>query len=234
MQYAEIANSTWMYVLTSVILIGVIVQSLVYMKRAWLRAHDLGMTDEQIKKGLLTGITISIVPTLPVLIVFISLIKLMGIPLPWLRLSVIGSAMYEMLAADIGVKAVSEEFAVNGYSAYAWTSAAWTMALGACTCVLWSIFATKPISMVYDQVEKFDPSLVLAVGTGCMAGVMGYASTSYGFKGKAELTVFGASFIASTLIMLIQKKMPGQKWLGDFNMALSMIFGMIIACVFLR
>jgi hypothetical protein len=157
----------------------------------------------------------------------------MGVPLPWLRLSVIGSAMYETFAASVGVKALGEELAVNGYSALAWTSAAWSMAVGGCACVLWSVFATKPVSMIYEQAEKFDVGFVLAVGAGCMAGVMAYISTSYGFSGISKGIVFMASFMLSAIIMQIQKRWPSQRWLGDFNMAISMVFAMIVACVVL-
>ncbi|MDR1482802.1 MAG: DUF5058 family protein [Synergistaceae bacterium] len=230
-KYAEIANSLWMYAFVTVIIVCVTAQSLIFMSRAWSRARDLGLTDEQIKKGLVTGVSISIMPTLPVLIVFISLIPLMGVPLPWLRLTVIGSAMYETFAASVGVKAVGEELAVNGYSAYAWTSAAWTMAVGGCACVIWSIFATKPIATIYDRVAKFDVGLVLAVGTGCLAAVMANVSTSYGFSNRSRCVVFMASFAASVAIMQLHKKLPQQRWLTDFNMAISMIVGMIIACV---
>ena len=233
MMYNEIANSVWMYVFVAVIIACVIAQCLVFMRRAWLRARGLGLKDEQIRKGLVTGVSISVLPTLPVLIVFVSLIPIMGVPLPWLRLSVIGSAMYETFAASVGVKALNEELAVNGYSALAWAAAAWAMAFGGCACVFWSVIATKPISMIYEQAEKFDIGLVLAIGAGCMAGVMAYVSTSYGFSGKSKGIVFMSSFILSTIIMQVQKRFPGQRWLGDFNMAISMVFAMIVACVVL-
>jgi hypothetical protein len=231
MKYTEIANTFWMYAFVTVIIVCVIAQCLVFMRRARSRALDLGLTGEQIKKGLVTGVSISIMPTLPVLIVFVSLIPLLGIPLPWLRLTVIGSAMYETFASSVGVKSVGEELAVNGFSAYAWSAAAWTMAVGGCACVIWSIFATKPIATVYDRVAKFDVGFVLAVGGGCIAAVMAFASTSYGFSGKSKGTVFWASFAVSVIIMQIRRKFPQQRWLTDFNMAISMIVGMIVACV---
>ena len=101
MKYSEICNAPWMFIWVSVLLAAVIIQCLIFMRKAWIRARGLGLSNQQIKKGLTTGITISIVPTLPVLVVFLSLMPLLGTPLPWMRLSVIGSAYYETYAAVV-------------------------------------------------------------------------------------------------------------------------------------
>ena len=92
MVYTEICNAVWMYLWVGALLLAVILQCLVFMKKAWKHALELGLRPEQIKKGLTTGITISIMPTLPVLLVLLSLMPLLGVPLPWLRLSIIASA----------------------------------------------------------------------------------------------------------------------------------------------
>ena len=76
-------------------LLAVVLQCLVFMKKAWNHGKEIGLKPAQMKKGLTTGISVSIMPTLPVLMVLLSLMPLLGIPLPWLRLSIIGSAYYE-------------------------------------------------------------------------------------------------------------------------------------------
>lgn len=78
MVYTEICNAVWMYLWVGALLLAVILQCLVFMKKAWKHALELGLRPEQIKKGLTTGITISIMPTLPVLLVLLSLMPLLG------------------------------------------------------------------------------------------------------------------------------------------------------------
>ena len=68
MLYTEICNDVWMFLWVGLLLLAVIFQCLVFMKRAWKHALELGLQPAQIKKGLTTGITISIMPTLPVLL----------------------------------------------------------------------------------------------------------------------------------------------------------------------
>ena len=89
MIYTEICNAVWMFLWVGLLLLAVIFQCLVFMKRAWKHALELGLQPAHIKKGLTTGITISSRPTLPALLVLLSLMLLQRSPLPWLLLSII-------------------------------------------------------------------------------------------------------------------------------------------------
>ncbi len=232
MKYNDICNSYWMYLWVGSLLVAVIVQCLIFMRKAWTRARGLGLTNQQIKKGLTTGITISIVPTLPVLVVFLSLMPLLGTPLPWMRLSVIGSAYYETYAASTALECVGESLTVNGYSAIGWIAAAWVMTVGGSACILWSSITIKPISLLYDKAEKIDMGLVLAIGGGCLAGVMAYVSVAYGFgQMSTQGVVFLISFTVGAILVILHKKFPKLKWLADYIMAISMLAGMAAACV---
>lgn len=231
MSYTDICNSGWMYVWVGVLLIGVIVQCLIFMRHAWKHALEIGLKPQQIRKGLTTGVSISILPTLPVLIVLLSLVPLLGTPLPWLRLSVIGSASYETYAATTALECVGESLQVNGYSEVGWLAAAWVMTIGGSACVLWSALAIKPISMIYEKAEKIDLKFVLAIGGGCLAGVMAYISVMYGFSAMSTNgVVFLISFFVGAILVYIYNKVPKAKWLSDYLMAISMIVAMAAAC----
>lgn len=232
MSYTEICNTTWMFVWVGLLLLAVILQCIVFMRRAWKHALELGLKPTQIKKGLTTGISISIMPTLPVLLVLLSLMPLLGIPLPWLRLSIIGSAYYETYAASTALQCVGESLELNGYSVNGWIAAAWVMTVGGSACVLWSSLAIKPISMIYEKAEKVDMRLVLAIGSGCLAGVMAYVSVSYGFSAMpTKGVVFLISFAVGALLVYLYNKKPNLKWLSDYLMTISMLIAMVAACI---
>lgn len=231
MLYTEICNAVWMFLWVGLLLLAVIFQCLVFMKRAWKHALELGLQLAQIKKGLTTGITISIMPTLPVLLVLLSLMPLLGTPLPWLRLSIIGSAYYETYAASTALECVGETLQVNGYSVVGWVAAAWVMTIGGSACVLWSSLAIKPISMIYEKAEKVDMKLVLSIGSGCLAGVMAYVSVSYGFSAMSTKgIVFCISFAIGAILVFIHNKRPKARWLSDYLMTISMLVAMAAAC----
>lgn len=235
MSYTQICNAPWMFVWVTILLLAVVFQCLIYMKRAWKHALSLGLEQNQIKKGLTTGITISILPTLPVLLVLISLMPLLGKPLPWLRLSIIGSAYYETYAASTALQCVGETFKVGAFSASGWIAAAWVMSVGGSACILWSSAAIKPVSVLYGKAEKFDMNLVLTIGAGCLSGIMGYVSVAYGFSAMSTNgVVFLISFLVGAGIVVLYNKFQNLKWLKDYVMTFSMIIAMIAACVIFR
>lgn len=231
MELANISNAPVFYVWVAVLLLLVVCQCAVWMRRAWVRAKALGMEDRQLKKAVTTGILISILPTLPVLVVFLSLGQLLGMPLPWLRLSIIGSAGYESYAASTALQCVGEELTVGGISTPGWVAAAWVMTLGGSVSVLWSILAVRPIAGAYKKAESMDVRLVMAVGSGCLIGIMAYVSVSNGWgEMSTKGVIFTISFACGAVLKLIQQKCPGAKWLSDYLMAISMLAAMIAAC----
>ena len=231
MLYTAICNAPWMFIWVSVILLAVIAQCLIFMRKAWKNAERIGISRPEIQNGLRTGITISILPTVPVLLVFLSLVQLLGTPLTWLRLSVIGSAHYEAYAASVAVNCVGEELLLNNYSANGWVTAVWIMTIGGSVCLIWSSLAIRPISKIYQRAEALDMGLVSAIGTGCLIGIMGYVSVAYGLGAMTTNgVVFLISFAVGAGIVFLHHKFPKQTWLSDFCMAISMIAAMIAAC----
>lgn len=231
MKYTAIANAGWMYLWVGILLAAVVLQCIIFMRRAAKHAHHLGLTGEDVRKGLTTGVSISIMPTLPVVLVLLSLTPLLGVPLPWMRLSIIGSAYYETYAASTALECVGEAFEVNGYSAEGWIAAAWVMTVGGSACVLWSSLAIKPISAVYKKAESFDVNLVMAIGTGCLVGIMAYVSVNFGLGAlSTNGVVFGVSFAVGALLVWLHHRY-GKRWMTDYLMTISMVVAMVAACI---
>lgn len=231
----EMINAGWMFALAAVIILSILVQNFIMMRKAWRHAKDdLKLDNTQIRKGLINGILVSIVPTIPVIVVLLTLVPTLGSPLPWLRLSVIGSAMGESIAADAGATAVGETIGIGSLTMVGWVAACWVMSLGNSTSLVWSTIAIRPISKLYDTAEKIDMKLVIALGSGCLAGAMAYAATYFGLSKIPNVMpgfwAFLASFLLGAVIILINKKLK-KSWLNDFLMAFCMLFGMFIACI---
>ncbi|MDO4559758.1 MAG: DUF5058 family protein [bacterium] len=225
-------NDVWLYVGVLIIILAALLQMYIFVKKAWHRALGLGYTNHQIKQAFMTGVSISIVPTVPVLLVFLSLSQILGGPVPWLRLSVVGSAHYEAWAASLGVQALGEELLPGAISIKGWIAASWVMMCGGSLSVLWSSCMFKPISLMYQTIErKYDMKMVLALGTGCMFGVMSYMSVTNGLSAvSTKGVVFGISFVCGALLVWLRKKNPSKKWITDCLMGISMFVAMVAAC----
>ena len=84
----------------------VLAQSVYFLVKALRRSKEIGMDQKKIKKTIQTAAVFTIAPAVSIVISVIALSKSLGLPLPWLRLSVVGSLSYEAIAAENAVSAM--------------------------------------------------------------------------------------------------------------------------------
>ena len=94
------------FVLAGIVIAAVLAQAIFFLIRAIKRAKAKGMNMSVVKKTIVTSVLFTIAPAVSILIAIISLVPKLGVALPWLRLSVIGSLSYESIAAGRASEAV--------------------------------------------------------------------------------------------------------------------------------
>ena len=92
-------NHPILFVLVGIIIAAVLGQSVYFLLKSVRQAKKIGMNMEKIKKTIITAAIFTIAPAVAIVITVISLSQSLGIALPWLRLSVVGSLSYEAIAA---------------------------------------------------------------------------------------------------------------------------------------
>ena len=98
-------NAPIIYVIVGAIIALVLAQSIFFLARALKRAKQLGISSSTLKKTVSSAAIFTIAPAVAVLIGVVALSKSLGVALPWLRLSVIGSITYETVAAGNALEA---------------------------------------------------------------------------------------------------------------------------------
>ncbi len=93
-------NAPILFVIVGVIIAAVLGQSLYFLLKSVRRAKQIKMDQKMIKKTIITAAIFTIAPAVAIVITVISLSQSLGIALPWLRLSVVGSLSYEAIAAS--------------------------------------------------------------------------------------------------------------------------------------
>ncbi len=88
-----------LYVLVGVIIAVVLAQSIYFLIKSYRRAKVIGMDMKKINKTILTAAIFTIAPAVSIVITILALSDSLGVALPWLRLSVVGSLSYETIAA---------------------------------------------------------------------------------------------------------------------------------------
>ena len=101
-------NHPVLYVIVALLVAVVLGQSVYFLAKALKRSKELGMDQAKIKKTMKTAAIFTIAPAVAIVISIITLSKKLGLPMPWLRLSVIGSMSYETIAANNALSAMGQ------------------------------------------------------------------------------------------------------------------------------
>ncbi|MBP0963197.1 MAG: DUF5058 family protein, partial [Oscillospiraceae bacterium] len=124
------ANSSFLYGLAVVVIIFVLAQSTFFLIRAWRRGVQLGLGSAKLKKTVVSTAIFTIAPAISFLIGIVTLSKFLGIPLPWIRLSVIGALTYELPAATSTANALGISLSEMITDPKVYSAIAWVMTLG--------------------------------------------------------------------------------------------------------
>ena len=101
-------NHPLLFILAGILVTVVLAQSVYFLVKAMKRSKELGMDQQKIKKTITTAAIFTIAPAVAIVISVITLSKKLGLPLPWLRLSVVGSMSYETVAANNALSAMGQ------------------------------------------------------------------------------------------------------------------------------
>ena len=101
-------NHPILYVIAGLLVAVVLAQSVFFLVKAMRRSRELGMDQKKIRKTIKSAAIFTIAPAVAIVISVITLSKKLGLPLPWLRLSVVGSMSYETVAANNALSSMAQ------------------------------------------------------------------------------------------------------------------------------
>lgn len=230
--YLQIANSRIFFLCGAVIVGFIVLQSLLFLKLAYKEGLRLGLSRDKLLKALRTGAVSTIVPTLAVIVALMTMVPVLGIPVPWIRLSVIGSAPYELMAAGIGAKAMGlDGLGGTGYTNQVFASSIWIMCIGSVWSVVLVTIFLKRIKARYSKNANDDPQWKSVLTNAAFLGVFSIFIADPVTKGGIALvTMLSGAVIMTILALLIVKLKQG--WLKEFALALSMIGAMACTVLF--
>jgi hypothetical protein len=225
-----------MYVVAMLVIVFVIVQSVFFLVRAYRHGIAIGMKKEVLRKTIISTTIFTIAPAISILLGVITLSKFLGIPLPWIRMSVIGAITYELPAATSTATALGVSLAETITDPKVYTAIAWVMTLGILPSIVLTPILLKPLQKGMLNIKKRDAKwsdiLMTAMFLGMISAFLGmvFADLRSGLAGFIPLFVLLFSALLMALCGILIKKC-GMKWLETYAMAISMVGAMIFACV---
>ena len=114
MDYLQIANSWPVWLCAGACVAFIVVQAVAFAKLCYKNAPLVGLSKADCSKSFQCGMVTAIGPSLSCFIGAISMITVVGGPLAWMRLSMIGAAPTELTAATTGAAAYGVELGGGG------------------------------------------------------------------------------------------------------------------------
>lgn len=224
----KIANSPILWVICGITVAIAVIQALLYMRLARKVSKDIGISQERCKQAVKTGMIASIGPSVSVFVVMVGLMSVIGGPMSWLRLSIIGSAATELTAAKLGAEAMGIEFGGAGYTEIALLVSWFTMTLNGCGWLLFVGFFGDKMDLIRKKISGTNPAFLAVFMSAAMVGLYGNLTVGQITIGKSEaVSTLVAGFTMYGLILLA-KKIP---FIREYNLGIAMLVGMIAAMV---
>ena len=232
-------NSPVLFVVAGVIIAAVLAQSVYFLVKAWRRGLAIGMAADKLKRIARTAAVFTIAPAVAIVISVITLAKDLGVPLPWLRLSVVGSLSYETIAASNAESAMGLVFGqVSALTAQQYVTIAWVMTISIMVGI-WLVplvgkkLQTGMINME-NRDKKWGDIFSASMFIGMISAFLGYVFCDFAtvFSGNLTGLIPPLVMLVSALVMclagLIVKKYKW-RWVGDYALPISLIAGMASA-----
>lgn len=246
----KIVNAWWMYLIGIIVVFFVLGGSIFYIIKSYKEAKSLGMDRKTLNKTIINSAVFTILPSISILIGVIALSGIIGIPLPWIRLSVIGALHYEGLA----VEAAYKDITLATMNSTQFVTIAFVMTLGILSGPIYCLFGFKAydkkiLSKARIESEEivnpeenakpkksFGPILFNAVFIAMICSFLAVDIAKLKNVDASPIdryipfVVIIVTFCTNWLLDIIVKKFNAQ-WLRNFTLGLSMVVGMAVAVI---
>lgn len=231
-------NAPILFIIVGIIIAAVLLQSVFFLVRALKRAKELGMDTSRLKKTIISAAIFTVAPAVSILVGVVTLSKSLGVALPWLRLSVIGSITYETIAAENALNPLGLGMETPITKPSDFITVVWVMTLGIMIGLILVPFVTKKIQGGMNKMglkdKKWAEIFNNAMFLGMISAFLGYVFCDVGnvihgdTSGLIPVAVMAVSALVMAVCGLLSIKAK-QKWLTDYALPISLISGMAAA-----
>ena len=254
-------NHPLLFIMAGILVAVVLAQSVYFLVKAYRHSKALGMDQQKIKKTIISAAVFTIAPAVAIVISVITLSRKLGLPLPWLRLSVVGSMSYETVAANNALSAIGQSLgSADAMTAQQYVNVLLVMTIS----IMLGIWLVPVIgkklqsgmTKLSNRDAKWADTFQSALFIGKISAFLGFVfcdvsrlwdpasrvvtQTVDGVKqtvdvsatsGLIPVCVMAVSALIMVICGLLMRK-PKLKWLSEYALPISLILGMAAAIPF--
>ena len=249
-------NHPVLFLIAGLLVAVVLGQSIYFLVKALRRSKELGMNQKKLRKTMLSAAIFTIAPAVAIVISVMVLSKTLGLPLPWLRLSVVGSMSYETVAANNALSAMGQTLGAGELTAQQFVNVLIVMTVS----IMLGIWLVPAISKkllggmksLANRDAKWADIFSNALFIGMIAAFLGFvfcdvsrlwSANANGMvsvmkdgeqilvtstSGLIPVCVMGVSALVMVICGLLMK-LPKMKWISEYALPVSLIAGMAAA-----
>ena len=258
-EYLSQVNAPALYFIVGGVLLFIAIMCVVFIVKSYRAGIAIGMDPKVLKRAITSSATFTVLPSISILLGVVALSGSLGVPISWLRLSVVGALQYELNVAEIAATAMGlTGLKVTEMSVSVFVTVVMVMTVGILGGVLCCIFGLKAylgkvkgkkknapeVSENTDGAEGKDAGEAQekkTPGFGAYATVAmfiglcsAYIGSYVGTFARRDNFMPLMTAVISALVMAVFEYFTvkkGKAWLDNFSVATSMLVGMIAAVV---
>lgn len=231
----QIANGPVLWLFAILVISVVVAQALMYLRMTlnFSNRYEI-LTPEERTRIYKTAAINSIGPAVAIFFVAVSLVAMVGSPVTLMRVGVIGSAVFEFVAADQGARAVGAELGRDSYTLQAFAASVWVMTLGGMGWLLSTFFLTKGLDRTQDRMSVSNPALIRAVGTATPIAIFfllgANAAVSKSWLSNITIAADNLAAVVTSAGCMVALHAAGKHrpWLREWAVGLSLIAGIAV------
>ena len=251
-------NHPLLFIFAGLLVAVVLAQSVFFLVKAYRHSKALGMDQSKIKKTIISAAVFTIAPAVAIVISVITLSRKLGLPLPWLRLSVVGSMSYETVASNNALSAIGQSLgSADALTAQQYVNVLLVMTIS----IMMGIWLVPVIgkklqsgmTKLSNRDAKWADTFQSSLFIGMISAFLGFVfcdvsrlwdpasrvvtQTVDGVKqtidvsassGLIPVCVMAVSALIMVICGLLMRK-PKLKWLSEYALPISLVLGMAAA-----
>ena len=235
------ANHPIIFIIVGIIVAFVLGQAVFFLVRALKRAKELGIANTTVKKTISSSAIFTIAPAVAILVGVVVLSKSLGVALPWLRLSVIGSLSYEVIAAQNAMEPLGQDMSKLVDDPTVFVTVLWVMTLSIALGLILVPFITKKVQTGVSKIgmkdKKWGEIFNNAMFLGMISAFLGYVfcDVTYIAEGHLQGLTPVCVMVVSALVMAVLGICSTKfkiRWMTDYALPISLLCGMASAILF--
>lgn len=232
-------NHPILFLIVGIIILFVLAQSVFFLVMALKRAKEKDIDTKKLRRIIISASIFTIAPAVAIVVSVIALSKDLGIALPWLRLSVVGSMSYETIAASNALSGMGLEFGkVANLTATQFVTICFVMTLSIMVGIWLVPVLCKKMKTGLVNMKKKDAKWLdifqSAMFIGMISAFVGFVFCDFSgvFEGNTAGLIPVCVMAVSAITMVLAgalMKITKARWINDYALPLSLIVGMASA-----